>query len=110
MRQMLDYYRENRPEIVQAIKESIEFQKSNTGRIVFRGSYDVPAFPAPHPGEAPPPDEPPEGVLDPPPCGYVLTDEQYTARSRTGAARRQSGWRRTASRSSGAGRATGSCR
>ena len=43
---------------------------------MFRGSYDVPAFPAPHPGEAPPPDEPAEGILDPPPCGYLLTEEQ----------------------------------
>jgi hypothetical protein len=78
MEQLLDYYRERRPEIVQAIEESVEFQRSNTGRIVFRGSYDVPAFPAPHPGEAPPPDEPPDGILDPPPCGYQLTDAQYT--------------------------------
>jgi hypothetical protein len=76
MEQMLDYYRERRPEIVQAIEESTEFQRSNTGRIVFRGSYDVPAFPAPHPGESPPPDEPAVGVLDPPPCGYELTEEQ----------------------------------
>ena len=76
MRQMLGYYRETRPEIVRSIKDSEAFQKSNTGRIVFRGSYDVPAFPAPHPGEAPPPPEPPDGVLDPPPCGYLLTEEQ----------------------------------
>ena len=77
MQQLLDYYRANQPVVEDAIKESTRFQKSNTGRIVFRGSYDVPAFPAPHPGEAPPPDEPPEGILDPPPCGYLITDEQY---------------------------------
>ena len=77
MRQLLDYYRANFGVVGAAIKESIQFQKSNTGRIVFRGSYDVPAFPAPHPGEAPPPVEPPEGILDPPPCGYEITDEQY---------------------------------
>jgi hypothetical protein len=76
--QFLDYYRQQRPEIALAIEESVAFQRSNTGRIVFRGSYDVPAFPAPHPGEAPPPQEPPEGILDPPPCGYLLTDAQYT--------------------------------
>src|SRR5918994_2162571 len=76
MQQLLDYYRANQPVVEAAIKESIRFQKRNTGRIVFRGSYDVPAFPAPHPGEAPPPDEPPEGILDPPPCGYLITDEQ----------------------------------
>jgi hypothetical protein len=84
MQQLLDYYRENRPEIAQTIEESMDFQRSNTGRIVFRGSYEVPAFPAPHPGEAPPPDEPPEGVLNPPPCGYLLTDAQYTGQQPDG--------------------------
>jgi Zinc carboxypeptidase len=79
MEQMLDYYRGTRGEIVRAIKDSEAFQRSNTGRIVFRGSYDVPAFPAPHPGEAPPPDEPPTGILDPPPCGYELTNAQYSS-------------------------------
>ena len=77
MQQLLDYYRANQRVVRDAIKESIAFQKSNTGRIVFRGSYDVPAFPEPHPGEDPPPAEPPEGILDPPPCGYLITDEQY---------------------------------
>jgi Zinc carboxypeptidase len=76
--QFLDYYRQQRPEIALAIEVSRAFQRNNTDRIVFRGSYDVPAFPAPHPGEAPPPQEPPEGILDPPPCGYLLTDAQYT--------------------------------
>ena len=79
MGQMLDYYRANRPAIVESIEQSVEFQRSNTGRVVFRGSYDVPAFPAPHPGEAPPPDEPAEGVIDPPPCGYQLTSEQLAS-------------------------------
>jgi hypothetical protein len=77
MQQLLDYYRANTQIVGNAIKESVQFQKSNTGRIVFRGSYDVAPFPAPHPGEAPPPLERPEGILDPPPCGYLLTDEQY---------------------------------
>jgi hypothetical protein len=76
--QFLDYYREQRAQIAGAIEQSVAFQRRNRGRIVFRGSYDVPAFPAPHPGEAPPPEEPPEGILDPPPCGYLLTDAQYT--------------------------------
>jgi hypothetical protein len=80
MSRLLDYYRANRPAIAATIEQSMDFQRSNTGRIVFRGSYDVPAFPAPHPGEAPPPDEPPDGVLDPPPCGYGLTNEQLQSR------------------------------
>jgi hypothetical protein len=76
MQQLLDYYRANQPVVEAAIEDSIEFQISNSTRIVFRGSYDVPAFPAPHPGEAPPPAEPPDGVLETPPCGYLLTEEQ----------------------------------
>ncbi len=79
MNQLLDYYRANFNVVQNAVKESIQFQKSNTGRIVFRGSYDIPAFPAPHPGEAPPPAEPPEGILDPPPCGYLVTDEEMAS-------------------------------
>ena len=76
MQQLLDYYRANQPAVEQAIEDSIEFQIGNSSRIVFRGSYDVPAFPAPHPGEAPPPEEPAAGVLETPPCGYLLTEEQ----------------------------------
>ena len=78
--QFLDYQLANQAAIAQAIEESIAFQTSNTGRIVFRGSYPIPAFPAPHPGESPPPDEDPtpEQILDPPPCGYVLSEQQYS--------------------------------
>jgi hypothetical protein len=75
--QFLDYQSANEAAIERAIDQSIRFQRSNKGRIVFRGSHDIPAFPAPHPGEAPPPPEPPQGILDPPPCGYVLTEAQY---------------------------------
>ena len=63
--QFLDYQLANQPAIAQAIEESIAFQTSNTGRIVFRGSYPIPAFPAPHPGESPPPDEDPHAGADP---------------------------------------------
>ncbi len=79
MQQLLDYYRARQPVVESTIEASTEFQRSNTGRIVFRGSYNVPAFPAPHPGEAPPPDEPPDGILDPPPCGYLVTDAQLAS-------------------------------
>jgi hypothetical protein len=77
MQQVLDYYKARERVVERAIKESVKFQRRNKGRIVFRGTYNVPAFPAPHPGEAPPPDEEPVGNLDPPPCGYLLTDAQY---------------------------------
>jgi hypothetical protein len=76
--EFLDYQNVNEEAIERAIDQSIRFQRANRGRIVFRGSYPIPAYPAPHPGEAPPPDEPPDGVLDPPPCGYILTEAQYS--------------------------------
>jgi Zinc carboxypeptidase len=78
--QFLDYQHENERAIAVAIRESVSFQRRNRGRIVFRGSYDIPAFPAPHPGESPPPDEEPTAaqILDPPPCEYVLDELQYS--------------------------------
>jgi hypothetical protein len=77
--EFLDYQLATREAILDAIDESVAFQTSNTGPIVFRGSRPIPAHPAPHPGEAPPPEEPSEGVLDPPPCGYVLSEQQFSA-------------------------------
>jgi hypothetical protein len=78
--QFLDYFLENYPAIRQAVTDSIAFQTSNTGRIVFRGSRPIPAFPAPHPGESPPPVNAPTAdmILEQPPCGYFLTEEQYS--------------------------------
>jgi Zinc carboxypeptidase len=78
--EFLDYQLANEDAIERAIRRSIRFQRSNTGRIVFRGSYPIPAFPAPHPGESPPPNEDPtpEQILDPPPCAYVLSELQYS--------------------------------
>jgi hypothetical protein len=75
----LDFFRANQAEILQTKLEAIEFQISNTGPIVFRGSRTIEAFPPPHPGENPPPEEIPEEdqILEEPPCGYVLTEEQY---------------------------------
>ena len=50
-----------------------------------------PGVPRPHPGEAPPPDEPPEGILDLPPCGYLLTDAQLASQQDGSRPRRSPG-------------------
>ncbi len=78
--QFLDYHRTNLREIKKARADSIRFQVSNTGRIVFRGSRPIEAYPSPHPGEAPPPLDAPreELILHDAPCAYKLTEEQYT--------------------------------
>jgi len=77
--QFFDYHRANLRAILRARREAIGFQVANTGRIVFRGSRPIPAFPAPHPGESPPPVDAPDPslILDNPPCAYKLTEEQY---------------------------------
>ncbi|MGY0007205.1 M14 family zinc carboxypeptidase [Micromonospora sp. I033] len=77
--QFLDYHRANLKEITSARADAITFQVSNTGRIVFRGSRPIAAYPAPHPGEAPPPLDAPreDQILAEAPCAYRLTEEQY---------------------------------
>jgi hypothetical protein len=66
-------------DITKVRAEGIKSQSANDGRIVFRGSREIEAYPAPHPGEAPPPvDAPtPERILEQAPCAYKLTEEQY---------------------------------
>ncbi|HLT82872.1 MAG TPA: M14 family zinc carboxypeptidase [Phototrophicaceae bacterium] len=77
--QYLDYFHANQDAIEAAGEEGRRLQRLNRGPIVFRGSYTVEPFPAPHPGEAPPnPEIPgPDQILDAPVCGYLLTEEQY---------------------------------
>jgi hypothetical protein len=75
----LEYYWRRLPQIHRLVEDSLEFQRSNTGRVVLRGSYPWgldPRFP-----QHPLPDEDPltpERTLDPPPCGYYLTPEQFS--------------------------------
>src|SRR5690606_40520744 len=57
--QFFDYFRAHQADILRAGEEGRRAQTANTGPIVFRGSYPVPAFPAPHPAQAPPPAEAP---------------------------------------------------
>ncbi|GAB2932141.1 hypothetical protein GCM10027280_19820 [Micromonospora polyrhachis] len=85
--QFLDYHRANLDTIRQKRGAAIRFQSANDSRIVFRGSHEIPAHPAPHPGDAVPPvDAPlPSRILDDPPCAYRLTEEQYHGERSDGA-------------------------
>jgi hypothetical protein len=74
IKQVLDYHRDNLPTIQQRIAESIAFQRANVGRIVFRGSYPWPVFP---PLLSAPDVDPPGVILEDPPCGYFLSEEQF---------------------------------
>ncbi|WP_247673296.1 M14 family zinc carboxypeptidase [Micromonospora sp. C51] len=77
--QFLAYHGASVGDITAARAEAIRFQSANTGRIVFRGSRPIEAYPAPHPGDTPPPLDAPDAdqILEQPPCAYRLTEEQY---------------------------------
>jgi hypothetical protein len=77
--QSLEYYWTRLDEIHGAVEQSIAFQRSNSGRVVLRGSYPWgldPRFPEhPLPNEDAPTAE---RILDPAPCGYFLNEEQFS--------------------------------
>jgi zinc carboxypeptidase len=77
--QALDYYWTRQPQIEEMVESSVAFQRTNTGPVILRGSYPWPLdprFPA-HP--LPDTDAPtPERTLDPAPCGYFLTEAQFS--------------------------------
>ncbi len=77
IKQLLDYHYENHSTIRSLVADSRMFQRANVGRVVFRGSYPWPPFP-PLPS-APDVDAPePAAILEDPPCGYFLAEEEYT--------------------------------
>jgi hypothetical protein len=77
VKRLLEYHYENHSTIRRLVADSRAFQRANVGPIVFRGSYPWPPFP-PLPS-APDVDAPePDAILEDPPCGYFLTEEQYT--------------------------------
>ena len=76
IKQVLNYHYENHAAIRNLITQSTTFQRSNVGPIVFRGSYPWPLFPPlPSTPDVDSPD--PEDILEDPPCGYFLTEEQF---------------------------------
>ena len=60
--EFLDYFRANQSEIIQVNRGRGRAAKPEHRPDRVRGSYDVPAFPAPHPGESPPPPEVPTRI------------------------------------------------
>jgi hypothetical protein len=100
--QVLEYYWQRRAQIHAAVEQSIAFQKANVGRVVLRGSYPWGLFPAfPTHGlpdrDDDPADDPavepnqstnpnsttgdyvnPARIIDPPPCGYFISEAQYS--------------------------------
>lgn len=77
---VLEYYWERRNEVHAAIADQISRNVANEGPVVLRGSYPWPLFPAFPPHPLPNTDSPqPSRIIDPAPCGYFLTNEQYTA-------------------------------
>ncbi|GAA0385059.1 hypothetical protein GCM10009541_29790 [Micromonospora gifhornensis] len=77
--QFFQYHGAQLKDLNKARAEAIQFQSANTGPIVLEGSREIKAYPAPHPGEAPPPVDAPreENILQHAPCAYKLTEEQY---------------------------------
>ena len=71
-RQHLDYHNQNLHRIKSAIAAAEDQHSDNDGPIYLDGARDVPV--------PPPAQEPTTKILDPAPCGYLLTAEQYAAR------------------------------
>ena len=77
---MLEYYWARRALIHQMVEESIAFNKANIGRVVTRGSYPWPYNPLTGANTGLPDVDAlnPARSIDPAPCGYFLTEAQYS--------------------------------
>ena len=77
---MLEYYWARRAQIHQLVEESIAFNTSNAGRVVTRGSYPWPYNPLNGANTGLPDVDAlnPIRSIDPAPCGYFLTEAQYS--------------------------------
>jgi hypothetical protein len=78
--QGLEYYNARLPIIHNLIQASIAYNVSNTGPVVLRGSWPWPYNPVNGANNGLPDVDAvtSDHILDPPPCGYFLTPEQYT--------------------------------
>jgi hypothetical protein len=77
---MLEYYWARRALIHQTVEESIAFNTSNLGRVVTRGSYPWPYNELTGANTGLPDVDAlnPARSIDPAPCGYFLTEPQYS--------------------------------
>ncbi|WP_166349892.1 M14 family metallopeptidase [Phytoactinopolyspora limicola] len=69
-RDLLDYHREHYQAVQAAIEAAEIAAIANEGPVYLDGRRDVPV--------TPPSNQQPTLIVDPAPCGYLLTDEQYT--------------------------------
>lgn len=76
----LDYYWTHRAQIHDVVENSVSFNTANTGRVVTRGSYPWPYNPLNGANTGLPDVDTvtPDHIIDPAPCGYFLTEEQYS--------------------------------
>ena len=76
----LEYYWTRRAQIHGLVEQSIAFNTSNTGPAVTRGSYPWPYNPLNGTNTGLPDTDAltPDHVLNPAPCGYFLSEEQYS--------------------------------
>ena len=71
-RQMLDYHLENHEEIAAVVAEAKADQAANEGALVLDGARDTPRF------SPPPRPTTPTAIIEEPPCGYLISPDQYT--------------------------------